>query len=137
MLTIIWISSAWWSMGWNRRDRIFLRVGAGRFGFMQAKRGVVISVSPGLQFGAIKRTFRWWLTWEEDNIFRELDIPTWTLVALAAATATGAWRLDTLARRRARAGLCPACNYDRRGIPAASVCPECGAAPAAPARAGT
>jgi rubrerythrin len=43
------------------------------------------------------------------------------------------WRLDV----RARTGNCPTCNYDRRGIPAASVCPECGAAPAAPARAGT
>lgn len=39
------------------------------------------------------------------------------------------WRGDLIARRRSRSGRCLRCGYDRRGIPAASVCPECGAAP--------
>jgi hypothetical protein len=54
------------------------------------------------------------------------------LIATAAA-----WRLDTLARRRARVGHCPTCNYDRRGLPAANPCPECGAVPATPAQPST
>lgn len=45
-----------------------------------------------------------------------------------AATLT-AWRLDVLARRRARIGLCAKCHYDRAGLAASTVCPECGTAP--------
>ena len=30
-------------------------------------------------------------------------------------------------RRRSRAGKCPECNYDRTGLAAGAVCPECGA----------
>jgi hypothetical protein len=30
-------------------------------------------------------------------------------------------------RERERAGLCPSCGYDRRGLPADAHCPECGA----------
>jgi len=40
----------------------------------------------------------------------------------------GVGRLDMLARRRARIGCCPKCNYDRAGLAPGSVCPECGAA---------
>jgi hypothetical protein len=56
-------------------------------------------------------------------------IPLWfAIVGLLVATAI-AWRLDTLARRRAKLNLCPKCNYDRAGLAAAAVCPECGRSP--------
>ena len=47
--------------------------------------------------------------------------------------AAAARRLDALATRRARLNLCPKCNYDRTGLAATAVCPEC-AAPGLPAR---
>ncbi|HVU64865.1 MAG TPA: hypothetical protein VHC70_12870, partial [Phycisphaerales bacterium] len=52
---------------------------------------------------------------------------------LALLATTTAWRLDTLARRRARRGvnLCPKCGYDRAGIAGDAKCPECGALPVA------
>lgn len=53
-------------------------------------------------------------------------IPFWTPAALAFAITAIAWRLDTLATRLARLNLCPTCRYDRTGLAAGAVCPECG-----------
>jgi len=47
---------------------------------------------------------------------------------LSAAITAVAWRLDTLARRRADRTHCPRCRYDRSGLAAGAVCPECGTA---------
>jgi hypothetical protein len=55
-----------------------------------------------------------------------LQLPLWPLVILAGFVATLAWLVDALARRRERAGRCPNCNYDRAGLAAGAVCPECG-----------
>jgi rubrerythrin len=52
--------------------------------------------------------------------------PAWVTTAICTAFT---WRLDTLARRRERLGRCPKCNYDRAGIAAGAVCPECGDIP--------
>ena len=48
------------------------------------------------------------------------------LLATAAA-----WRADAKYLRRAREGACPACGYDRAGLVAGSLCPECGKQPEA------
>ncbi len=39
------------------------------------------------------------------------------------------WRLEARARRRAGPNLCARCGYDREGLTAGTVCPECGAPP--------
>jgi hypothetical protein len=70
--------------------------------------------------------FRWGST--EPTKWR-LAIPVWMLMVLPFVTAITAWRLDTLAQRT-HLNHCRTCNYDRRGLPAASPCPECGAVPA-------
>jgi ssDNA-binding Zn-finger/Zn-ribbon topoisomerase 1 len=54
-------------------------------------------------------------------------IGLWIPSLCAALVTAIAWRLDTLARRRERINHCPKCNYDRAGIAAGAVCPECGA----------
>ena len=59
-------------------------------------------------------------------------VPLWAPFLLSAAVTATAWRLDTLARRRARVGLCPKCGYNRIGLPPQAVCPECGAAAIVP-----
>jgi ssDNA-binding Zn-finger/Zn-ribbon topoisomerase 1 len=63
----------------------------------------------------------------------------WPGIVGDTAIFTGAWcglfvgcRLGcSRLRRRIRhaRGRCPTCNYDRRGLPAARPCPECGAVP--------
>ncbi len=54
-------------------------------------------------------------------------VPLWCPLLVSFVSTTLAWRLDTLARRRARLNNCPKCNYDRAGIGKDAVCPECGA----------
>ena len=53
----------------------------------------------------------------------------WPIALCALGVTAFARYLDTLARRRARIGFCPKCNYDRTGLAAGAVCPECGSAP--------
>ena len=59
---------------------------------------------------------------------RMLQDPRWILAVIVGALTIVAWRLDAL-ERRVRMGHCRKCNYDRRGLAAGVVCPECGAAP--------
>ena len=61
---------------------------------------------------------RWWI----DDFF----LPLWIPIFAFGGAGLLAWRLDTLARRRARVGFCPKCNYDRTGLMAGAKCPECG-----------
>ena len=57
------------------------------------------------------------------------SIPIWNALALLVPATTLAWLFDTLARRRAHLNLCPACHYDRTGLPPQSPCPECASPP--------
>jgi hypothetical protein len=68
-------------------------------------------------------------SWEVSSTFGLVLIPLWPLIALGCVSTGVAWRLDALARRRARLNLCPKCHYDRAGIAADAKCPECGSAP--------
>ena len=54
-------------------------------------------------------------------------MPLWVPALLLAIAV---WRLDTLARLRAKLNLCPKCNYDRAGLAVGAACPECGLKPA-------
>jgi hypothetical protein len=53
-------------------------------------------------------------------------IPAWLPPVLLLAVTAFAWRGSLRRARRRRAGCCAACNYDRRGLPATTACPECG-----------
>jgi hypothetical protein len=58
-------------------------------------------------------------------------MPVWVPLILVLALTIAAWRRDHRAVTRARLNHCPTCNYDRRGLPVTSPCPECGAVTAA------
>lgn len=62
-----------------------------------------------------------------------VTIPLWVLTFLTLLLTAAAWRLDILARRRERVGLCVKCGYSRAGLPLDTPCPECGVSPTAPA----
>ncbi len=57
-----------------------------------------------------------------------IQLPLWILTSVGMLASATAWRLDTLARRRAKIGACPGCSYDRTGLAATAPCPECGKA---------
>jgi hypothetical protein len=54
-------------------------------------------------------------------------IPMWPFAVAPGIGALLLWRGERPERRR-RLGQCINCGYDRRGLEAAAVCPECGAA---------
>jgi hypothetical protein len=51
-----------------------------------------------------------------------ITLPLWLGMMPAAAGAWMVWRV-----KRSKIGCCAACGYDLAGLPAMSVCPECGA----------
>lgn len=71
---------------------------------------------------------RWWPEFETDGRGgRGVGLPLWIPTAACLLAAAAFWRTDAAHRRRLRTGLCPACGYDRAGLPAAAACPECNA----------
>jgi len=55
-------------------------------------------------------------------------VPTYAFFVPILLSTCVAWRLDGIARRRARVGACSTCGYDLSATFAASNCPECGTA---------
>ena len=89
-----------------------------------------------LKLVAQSQQFHWWADispyWGSPVANRNLYfIPLWPLPLLSLLTTAAAWRADAKYLRRVREGACPACGYDRAGLAAISVCPECGAAASA------
>lgn len=54
------------------------------------------------------------------------SVSLWAILILACIPYVMRWGRAILLRYRARQGLCPACEYDRRGLPRTTPCPECG-----------
>jgi hypothetical protein len=57
-------------------------------------------------------------------------LPVWIPFLLCAVPTAILSRRDYILTSRARAGRCPKCGYDRRGLAADAKCPECGTVPA-------
>jgi len=69
----------------------------------------------------------WWLLVRGTGWEWRVRVPLWMPLVVSLGVTGAAWRLEVLARRRDRAGKCAACGYDRAGLKADAVCPECGA----------
>jgi hypothetical protein len=127
LLVVVWIGSGWWAIDKNTRFMTFSVVGGEGvflwypFDYQLPKEWQVRYRKPGPSWNGAG-------TWDTKSDSWVIAIPLWIPALGSLAIGMIAWRLDTLARRRARLNLCPKCNYDRAGIAADAVCPECGCA---------
>jgi hypothetical protein len=134
LLLVVWIGSVWWQVGCHRNIPDYGSRGAGiaegrlfvfKSPMMQdARVGGIQWVSfltrPSFQFSFvfIPTGPGYWYS----------AVPLWFPALLSLLATTAAWRADWKYLRRAREGLCTGCGYDRAGLAAGAVCPECGAA---------
>jgi len=81
----------------------------------------------GLSLAALWVAGRLWvIPWKHHVPLWALDLPILLLAAIPICARAIARRRDALKHRRVQAGLCPTCGYNRAGIAAGAVCPECG-----------
>ena len=133
VLLVVWVGSGWWYLGRMSSARVYFVASCGQLRICSYVYSDFRSPSLGTNVGRTKMPFGWWFRYQQDASGQYLYIPLWFLAVVSGSVTTNAWRLDTLARRRVRAGLCPKCNYDRTGLAPGAVCPECGAAAIVPA----
>ena len=72
--------------------------------------------------------FLWGFNYYALRGLHKVMVPLWFPALLSLLATAAAWRADAKYLRRAREGACLACGYDRAGLAAGAVCPECGAA---------
>jgi hypothetical protein len=132
LLVVVWIGSGWWTLSWRCSSAIGFTVNSGSFMVRCAKQGGAQgAVNAGWFGGYLESGLRWWVDWDNTPRSWAIFVPLWLPAIAALVVTTLAWRLDTLARRRAKLNLCPTkgCDYDRTGLAIGAACPECGKTP--------
>jgi hypothetical protein len=132
LLVGAWLSSAkWYSAVTYAHDRgVILHTG-----WMLVERTGPFAIDPVFECGPYSdNSYEWASLWQWPPVEWDRNgatsIALWLPAAVTTLITAAAWRLDAIARRRDRVGCCHSCNYDRAGLAAGAVCPECGAAPA-------
>ncbi len=127
----IWISSRWWYLDYLSRGGTWtVGVSEGTVSIGQVTPSGWPNPPPPWYYGFLDPPLHlaWWFDWgslpPSDWWF---FVPLWVPAAATLLATGAAWRLDALARRRARAGCCAKCGYDLTGN-TTGICPECGAA---------
>ena len=127
LILVVWGVSGWWGV-WAKAGNGW-EAGWSRGVFALSTNDFLTRWSFSISTEAIQNppVFSWWFHIESSAGNWLIIIPLWAIAVPLAGITAIAWRLDTLARRRARAGLCHQCHYDRAGLPSIAPCPECGA----------
>ncbi len=149
---LVW--SVWWEAGWQSDGYTWgdaqVRIGRGEIFFELLLYNPPLSAATaGRMYGGfVYRRHDRGMYWRPaysvsrnpGSVQRFLFIPIWMPLVLAAGAAGFCWRRHARRRRRERiikAGGCPSCGYDLRGLRAQdeaqgektkprAVCPECG-----------
>jgi hypothetical protein len=126
----VWLGSSIWVAVWasERGQYVGLDKGAFIAGFLDPLEG------PETRSGWIlgwRSHFgiRWWFDYYSPGHSYGLVVPLWVPAFVALVCSSVVWRVDIRAGGRTRRNHCPTCNYNRRGLPGASPCPECGSLP--------
>ena len=127
LVVVVWVGSGWCDIRWVSASGACCMANCGyvEFAYEPEIFGSMVPVG----WDTESHPFHWELRFQRVKLITgwTVAIPLWSVLVLALIPTGSAWRLDTLARRRARVGLCAMCNYDRAGLAAGAVCPECGA----------
>jgi hypothetical protein len=140
LLLAAWIGSAWWSVSRSAPDGSLdgyteCGISAGQVywshHYLSGRRP---PPRPWWDMKPTQRSFRW--EFDLSGIRRRpawassaIAIPLWFPAAIAIGATAIAWRVDSRARYRARAGMCLRCGYARAGLAPDAACPECGIGP--------
>ena len=130
LLLVAWIGSGWaWVSHHAEHSSTDFYHGSVTWDLFDSP---VTSHRPGWSSGLVsgKPRFDWVPKVRWDQWSTLFILPLWIPASVSLAVTTAAWRLDAIARRRARLNRCTKCGYNRAGIAADAKCPECGAAAA-------
>jgi len=125
LLVTVWLGSGHWNViwtgdGWSvglARGRLI----AGRFHLAPLQAPL-----RGLEIQALPYSIKLWFLTRSDRIMTYSGIPLWLFASATLATSVIAWRMDAAARENIGRSPCAKCGYDRTGLAAGAVCPECG-----------
>jgi hypothetical protein len=134
LFSMTWMASIWWSVDWRfsmnstvslERGALKLCVARQPSGWAQPLPGWSFA-GPGCNDPGSSRPMVWLAhRWERAGA-SGLDVPLLAPVLVAAGVLWITWRLDALARIRAKFSRCTKCSYSLAGLDSASKCPECG-----------
>jgi len=131
LLVVVWIASAWWDISSRNTDGGVIGLASGRLLVVRPMAGESAGVYGNPQFARPRAALEWWYLWQRSPFHLACAIPLWPAALLSLLATAAAWRADAKYLRRARMGLCAGCGYDRAGLAAGSLCPECGKQPEA------
>ena len=127
LLVVVWIGSGWWQICWERAPDRYVVIAGGLLRLCDDNSSHGVRLGLFREIARADSPLRWWFYADPDRTFPQFGIPLWLPAVISLAVVITARRLETLARRRARLEFCARCNYDRAGLAAGAVCPECGA----------
>ncbi|HVU62894.1 MAG TPA: hypothetical protein VHC70_02865 [Phycisphaerales bacterium] len=130
LLVVVWAGSGFLQADKHIGAGVVVALGGGEVSVMRMsedQRDVWVYAAEGLT-GWMPYRMHWGLYYTSKEPPRDwsVTLPMWPFAFACLFATVTAWRLDGIARRRARLNLCPKCGYDRAGIAADAKCPECG-----------
>jgi hypothetical protein len=128
LFVMAWLASGWCYFTWNLA-RFPIGIGAGQLRVCDYGPGAFRRWHSVVTLSFHPWEMEWSPAWNRNNFpFDQYDTPLWIPALVCAAATVGLWRWE--ASDIARLNLCAKCGYDRTGLAAGAVCPECGRLPA-------
>ncbi len=148
LLVVVWVGSGWGYAAWRGASGFGASIYAGRVTLTRQndmKSGVIIGeglLGRGTSYNPWVIPTGIWIAAKEPGrmdgktYFRlrsfgdtSWSAPLWPLMSALILVAVCLWIFGARGTRHIAANLCPKCNYDRTGLAAGAVCPECGRLP--------
>jgi len=130
-LVVVWMGGSWWRVVWSAPAGGSVRLFAGQVRISAPLFGGGPRDRSRLRIETDPVPNQWWFDWGTTARGDHCRVPLWFPTLLSLLATAAAWRADAKYLRRSRVGLCAGCGYDRAGLAAGAVCPECGKQPEA------